>query len=76
MLFPVGVDLIWGLQLGCGSPLCGWLCVASGCVGWCMGGAVCVLGVWVGAWVGVWACGLWSYRLSHVATASASKSLS
>ena len=78
MLFPVGVDLVWGLQLGCG-----WWCVASGCVGWCVGGVVCVLGVWVGVWVGVWACGLWGYglshvgyRLSHVATPSASKSLS
>lgn len=47
MLFQVGVDLIWGLQLGCGSSLRGWGRVA--------------LGVWGGAWAVLfvcWVCGL------------------
>lgn len=44
MLSQVGVDSIWELLLGCGSSLRGWGCVASSCVGWCMGGAVCVCG--------------------------------
>ena len=44
MLSQVGVDSIWELQLGCGSSLRGWGSVASWCVGWCLGGAVCVCG--------------------------------